>query len=655
MLRRLSLLLAAFFFLIRLAVAQNEDPVLFTIDKTPVHLSEFKYIYNKTSGEKADYSRASLEDYLDRYVNFKLKVKRARDMKLDTISALQKELDGYRRQLADSYLIDREVTDRLIKEAYERTLKDVAISHIMISVSKNATPADTLAAYNKAMDIYNRLNKGEQFESLAKELSDDKSAKDNNGVLGFVTAVLPDGFYDLESAIYNNPKGSIVKPVRSPIGYHILRIDDSRPARGEMEVAHILIRNTKDKPNPNAKSKIDSLYLALQKGEKFDDLATNFSEDNQTNKKGGYLGFFGINRYERTFEEAAFALQNDGDFTKPFETSAGWHIVKRISRKQTDPYEVAKNRLKPRIQRDGRYELAKLSMVERIKREGNFRENSGIVDKFIATLDSTFLTPKWKAPEKSAETIFTLGENKTFSLGDFTEFIFLNSRKRLESGPNANNTDVVKRIYKDFISESCLRYEETQLDKKYPDFRSLMREYEEGILLFEATKDLVWDKASQDTVGLEKYFSDYKIKYQWEDRAVVSMFSVSNKLEAEIEKIRKMASKKETDKVLTKYNNDKEEPISVHEETYEKGRNKVIDALEWKAGSLTGTEVNKKDNTLNFMKIEKIIPRSQKTLKEARGYVVADYQDYLEKKWIEDLKKDYKVEINQDIFNKMVK
>lgn len=327
---RISLLLTLSLVLSFQSLAQKDsDPVLFKVEGVPVHVSEFTYIYSKTNGKSADFSRKSLEEYLDLYTKFKLKVYKAREMRLDTITSLKEELAGYRRQLADSYLIDKSVTEQLVKEAYDRVQQDVDISHIFLSIKENASPQDTLAAYEKLMAAKKRIESGTPFSTVAKEVSEDKSAEKNGGHIGFITALFPNGMYALESAAYKLPIGKVSNPVRTNSGYHLLTVHARRPARGEIEAAHILIRKTSDKPEL-AKMRIDSIYQLIQAGEAFEGIARERSEDRQSAANGGYVGFFGINRYEKPFEDAAFSLQKDGDYSKPFETSVGWHIVKRV-------------------------------------------------------------------------------------------------------------------------------------------------------------------------------------------------------------------------------------------------------------------------------------------------------------------------------------
>lgn len=636
--------------------AQNSDPVLFTVAGKPVNVSEFNYIYSKTNGDKANYSRKSLEEYLDLYVKFKRKVARARDMKLDTIESLQSELAGYRQQLANSYLVDKEVTDQLIREAYNRMQKDIEIAHILVNLDRNALGKDTLEAYKKAMDIRKRLEAGEFFENLARELSDDKSAKDNGGKLGYVTALLPSGFYELENAIYNTPGGKISMPVRSDLGYHLVKVLNKRDARGEIEVSHLLVRATKPEEDAVAKHKIDSLYNELEKGSDFANLVRNSSEDRATSVRDGYIGFFGIGQYESTFEDAAFSIPQDGGYSKPFKTSVGWHIIKRISKKGLGPFETEKRRLKGKIQRDSRYEVANKALVNRIKTEAGCVENTAVLDKFVAAQGDSFVTYKWRMPaEKSPEVLFSFKNGKQFTVGDFNEYLNNNSRKRLSFQENPNISEAIRFLYSDFVKECCIKHEEQQLEAKHPEFKSLMREYEEGILLFEAMKREVWDKASQDSTGLYNFHLTQIDKYKWGERAEVSMYTLQNEAADKMEELRKMAESSPYTKVLKKFNK-KSTFVSVQPFKFEKGKNPELDAIEpWVPGKLTATEEDARANNQSFMKIEKILPPSVKTLSEARGYVVADYQEFLEKKWLSDLERNYEVVINRSVFDSLVK
>ena len=636
--------------------AQTEDPVLFSVGGKNINLSEFKYIYQKTNGDKADFSRQSLEEYLDLYVKFKRKVSRARDMKLDTITALQQELGGYRQQLANSYLVDKEVSDRLVKEAYDRMGKDVEISHILVKLDRSVIGKDTVAAYNKALAAKKRLDAGEDFMKVARDVSEDPSVKENDGKLGFITAMLPNGFYELESAAYATKLTQNSMPVRSDLGYHIIHPTDFRTARGEVEVAHILIRNA-DRAI-SARLKIDSIYKELKAGTAtFDELAAKFSEDRATASKSGYIGFFAINRYETSFENAAFGVEKDGEYSAPFETSVGWHIIKRISKKGLQPFDAEKRRLKAKVQRDNRSEIANQAFINRIKTNGGLTENAVNLNKFIATLNDTFITYRWHAPEERATQplVAFKTNNKSFSMGDFMDFLNNNSRKRLGFPQGTGAEDAARSLYADFVRDACMKYEESQLETKYPEFKSLMREYEEGILLFEAMKREVWDKASQDSVGLVAFHKTQLDKYKWDERAEVSLYSLKDEAKDQIEALRNVAAKKKYDKVLKKMNG-KAEIVTVQALKFERGKNKTLDAIgKWSEGALSAIEADKRTNSMTFYKVEKIIPPTVKTLADARGYVVADYQEFLEKKWLTDLEKTYEVKTNKMALESIVK
>lgn len=653
---RLILTCVALFFFVSNAISQKDDPVLFTVENDPVHVSEFKYIYAKTNGDKATFSKQSLEEYLDLYVKFKLKVQKAKEMKLDTIPALQKELAGYRRQLANSYLIDKQVTEKLTHQAFDRSQQDVNITHIMLKMNPGASPQDTLEAYRKLVDIRKRIVGGEEFGALAKEFSDDKSVTENGGNIGYLTALFPKGFYDLETAAYSLPIGELSQPLRSSVGYHLIKVNQRRPARGEMEAAHILIRNKKKgRTDAQGKALVDSLYNALADGSNFENLAKTFSEDNMSAKKGGYIGKFGISKYELDFEDACFAIEKDGDISRPFETSVGWHIAKRVTKRDNTDYEKSKRGLQTKIQKDSRYEMAKTAMIESIKNENNFNEKGKNIVGFSNSLDSEFMTHKWRAADvTSNDVFFTLGKNK-YTAKDFAAYAQKASRERMRMGKNAKVDDVVQKLYAGFVAESCMKFEEEQLEKKYPEFKSLMREYEEGILLFEATKMQVWDKASQDTTGLKKFHQTRKAKYRYAERAVVNQYSLKATASDQLNKLKKYVAKNGAKSTLEKFNGDDGKIVSVQEKTIEKGKNKVLDKMKWKVGEFSPTEIDKRNKSSNFFKVEKLLPAEEKTLKQARGYVVADYQDFLERQWIEQLREKYNVDIDNKVLESLIK
>ena len=646
-----------FFFAAVQLMAQADNDVLFTVEDSPVYVGEFKYIYEKTNQGDANYSRESLEEYLELYKKFKLKVQRAKDIQLDTISSLKRELEGYRKQLANSYLIDKEVTERLIKQAYERGKTDVDISHIMVQLPKDATPQDTLAKFNKIMGIWNQLEGGKSFDELIG-ISEDKASKEKGGRIGFITAMLPNGFYNMETAAYTTPVNGYSKPFRTRVGYHILRNNGTREARGQMEAAHILLRTPKSPAPglPDPKKVIDGIYEELKAGASWEKTVQK-SDDKSNLENGGSLGKFGIGRFAPEFEDAVFALAEDGDFSKPVQSQAGWHIVKRIKKYPQLSYKEEKGKLQNKIKKDSRYQFAQEAMLNRIKKENNFKEYRVVTDRFRNSLSDEFTTYKWKSnPKPVNKVIFEIGEDN-FILAELEEFLEQSSRKRQRIGRNGEVKATFDQLYDDYVKMKTLEYEEKQLEKKFPEFRYLMREYQEGILLFEATKTEIWDRASKDSAGLAVYYEKIKDrqKYQWKERVEVSYYSVKAESKDQINSIRKMAAKKSTTDVLEKYNKGDNKAITVRRDVFEKGRNRTIDALKWNPGTLSEVEINKQNNSMNFLKIEKIIPVTGKSLQEARGYAVAQYQDHLESEWLKNLADSYKIVVNQNIFDQMIK
>lgn len=632
--------------------SQENDPVLFELGGLPVHVSEFLYIYNKNNGKEADFSRESLEEYLDLYVKFKMKVARARDLNLDTIQDLATELAGYRRQLANSYLTDKEVVERLSMELYERQKEDVNISHILVACDPAVSGADTLGYYQKAMAIYKELKNGAAFEDLARSVSEDEFSALQGGSLGFLTAKLPDGFYQVENAAYQTPVGDFSMPVRSKLGYHIIRVNEKRPARGEMEVAHILCRKARrGEQDAGAKARIDRIYQQLKDGGNFESLAKANSDDKNNSNNGGYIGFFGINQFESTFEEAAFALSEDGIYTEPVESSVGWHIIKRISKRPVLSFDKQRRKLQEEIKKDERFGLAEKAMIRRIKKQAGYQENKETIEGFVSKLDEDFYSINWKVPSDLGNgTVFNLGGEET-DIREFADFVRSNTRTRLRLSKETPLDQAVAILFDEFVNSYCIRYEEANLEKNYPDFRALMREYEEGILLFEATKIHVWDKAARDTIGLENYFKSHRDKYRWEERAEIFQVVIRTDDPKLAEKIRSYANSKGVEKAVKKFNK-KESIVSFTRKLAEKKARKDYEPLPFKAD--VSSELEATNGEFRYTMIERILPPAPKDMDEARGYIIADYQDELEKSWIVELKSGYPVKMNEKVFESLI-
>ncbi|MEI7595961.1 MAG: peptidylprolyl isomerase [Bacteroidota bacterium] len=638
--------------------SQSNDPILMTIGGDKITKSEFESVYKKNNVKTDAIDKKSLEEYLDLYVNFKLKVKEADELGLDTVSSFVSELKGYRKQLAQPYLTDKEVTNKILEEAYERSKWDVRASHILIKVEEDALPKDTLIAYNKIIAIRDRALKGEDFGKLAVEFSDDPSAKGmaasngrpamkgNSGDLGYFTVFQM--VYPFERAAFTTEPGKVSMPVRTKFGYHILKIVDKRPARGQITVAHIMIRTkdemTSDEKN-KAKDKIFEIYEKANNNEDFADLAMRFSDDKGSGAKGGVLPAFGTGRMVPEFEEAAFALQKNGDISKPFQTMYGWHIIKRIEKKDIPTFDESKNDLKLKISRDSRAQLPKEAVIEKLKKEYKFKLTKKSKDDFYSVVDSTIFKGTWAASkaDKLSKTVFKIAD-VTYSQKDFANYI----ESRQTNRPAISIEVLVNQMFDKFVEEKVLDYEDTQLERKYADFKSLMKEYRDGILLFELTDQKVWSKAVKDSTGLMNFYTANKDNYMWGKRIDATIYTCANETIAKTvrEKLQKQGIA-QTD-LLEEINKDSQLNLKIESTIYSKDDNKIIDGIDWKVGT---TENIHSDNSVVFVVVKEILNPQPKTLAEAKGIITADYQNYLEKQWINSLKSKYKVEINKDVLS----
>jgi len=627
--------------------AQKSQDVLMTIGKSTIEVDEFKYIYEKNNGKSADYSKKSVSEYLDLYKKFKLKVEKAKQTRLDTLENLSAELEGYRKQLASSYLMDKEVTEALLKELHNRMSEDIEFSHIFVASPETANKAQKAEAMAKMKDIEEKLKGGMAFGEGAKEYSEDKTTSDKGGHMGYFTAKLPNGFYDLETALYTTPVGKISPIVTSRIGYHIITVKGKRPARGQTEVAHILVDQSK-------KSFIDSIRKMAIAGKEFELLALDHSIDKNTSKIGGKLPFFGINTYEKSFEDAAFGLDKDGDISMPILSKSGWHLIKRISKAAPDSYDILVRKMKSQINKDDRFETAKIKLIRDIKASANFMENTAVLSKFTPNLTDEFYSYKWNVPENLDKmTLISYNGSLTYDLVDFAEYCRNNTKTRLKYDKAKPLDEAVNELYTEFVNEKTLDFEEKQLVKKYPDYKALLREYEEGILLFEITKINVWDKANQDTIGLKSFYETVKDNYKWEDKAKIASIDIKTddkKLAAEIYK---GLNKKSIQKLMNKYNKNTKVINVTYSEAEESA--KEMSGLIKTVGYTTPMEANSTEDSYSFRKIVALIPSHTKTMQEARGYVVADYQDYLEKEWLVNLKKEFKITVDETELNKLIK
>lgn len=667
-------------------VAQySDDAVFMTVGNKEVTCGEFVRIYTKNNTD-AKFDSASIAEYLPMFIDYKLKVVEAEAQKLDTASDFRKELQSYRSQLEKPYLTDEQVDEALYQEAYKRLQTDVHAAHILIMCSEDATPADTAKAYKKIQAIYKRAAKGEDFSKLARENSEDPSAKRNNGDLGFFTAFSM--INDFEEVAYNTPVGNVSKPFRTRFGYHIIKVYDVRPNPGQVKVAHIMVKaaqNVSEAEEQAAKAKIDMIADSIANGADWITMVERYSDDRGSRQRGGEQQWFSTGMMVSEFEDASFALKNNGDISAPIRTAYGWHIIKLIDKRPIDTYEELREQIKRRMSGDVRSRKALKVLCDRLKKEYNFKEDKAAYNEIAALADSTILQKKWSIDKATGlnKVLFTFADSVKRTQQDFAKKL---SQSGLGSERNMSVHRLVTTEYENLVQNAIIGFERTQLERKYPDFRYLLQEYHDGILLFALTDKEVWTKASTNTAGLEQFFEANKQKYMWGERAEIASctykgnaFSdaakknADTKLAAALKAGVKNADYEEKAKAAMRKIGTEPDSIGLLVKVIKFG---IVDGQETDANGNTvnvkycdfyGTKINQDawgknktkicniDGRSYVLYLVKNVPPMPKTLDECRGAVVSEYQNVLEKSWIEGLRAKYPVKLNNDIFKTMIK
>ncbi|MFZ4785175.1 MAG: peptidylprolyl isomerase [Flavobacteriales bacterium] len=621
--------------------AQDKKATILTIDNEQVSLEEFDNIFRKNNRDSI-ITQQALDEYMELFINFKLKVKEARSLGLDTAAKFKNELEGYRAQLARPYLTDADVLNDLMKEGYSRLKQEVHAYHILIKCEANASPEDTLKAFNRALDIRNQITGGSDFSIVAKDRSEDPSAKDNGGDLGYFTAFQM--VYPFEEAAYNAKINEVTMPVRTRYGYHLIKVVDKREARGEIHVAHIMVKEKKEENGAgNAEAKANEIYQKALAGESFEDLAAKFSEDGSSAKKGGELPWFGTNKMVIEFEDGAFALKKDGDISRPIKTSYGWHIIKRLGYKPIGTYEELEKEIKSKVSKDSRSEKTKASFLAKLKKQYNFTYDEALINALAAKADTNIFNSKWNVSKKDLKKVMFTIDGKDYKFAEFHKSMTSRMRVKTKFTP----AEYVKDEANAFATAALMKYEDSKLEGKYDAFRLLMNEYREGILLFELTDQKVWTKAVKDTVGLNSFYEANKSRFMWPDRAEAVIYTCAN---ADIaNKVRAMlAQGKSNAEITTEINKDTQLNLQIEEGLFSKEDNEVLGIMEWKNGVSNNIPYN---NQVVVVLMKNIIPTAPKKLSEAKGLVTSEYQTYLEEQWIKELRAKYKFTINKDVLH----
>lgn len=631
-------------------LAQTKE-VLFSIDNHPYYTDEFIRVYNKNLDLVKDDSQKDLDKYLDLFVGYKLKVEKANKLGLQNGSNYQAELKSYRNQLSKNYLNDSKVTNELVHEAYDRMQQEVRASHILILLDEGALPQDTLKAYNKVLDIKKRLDAGEDFVTVAKQTSEDPSVKENNGDLGYFSAFRM--VYPFENAVYKTKVGQVSKPFRTRFGYHIVKVTDKRANRGEVTVAHIMIvkpNNSDIAQAEKAKATIEDIFKKIQQGEHFESLAQQFSEDKSSAPKGGVLQRFGSGQLSsEEFENVAFELKEKNQISAPFQSHFGWHIVKLIEKHPLRSFDEMKSDLEEKIRKDERSLLITNSLAKKLRAKYAYVKDVKVLAQIKKSVTEDFYSQTWQIPTNLKEMnlpLLTINKTQKVTAPSFLNFIYTQQKSNIKTKPVAK---LVDELFEKFTDEQLTNYYNENLENEFPEFRYVMDEYRDGLLLFDLMEKEIWNRAKSDTTGLMNFHKANIEKYQWKKRYDVDILSSTDKLI--IEKAQKFLKKgKSLEYIKEKLNNDGKVNVMVKSGLYEEDH----DILYQYSNAAVGvTTVVNKDKYYFVVNVKRIDEAGPKEFADCKGKVISDYQQFLENNWVDELKKEFQININKEVFSKV--
>ncbi len=640
------------FFLPALAIvlitaSSTTAQTLATYGNQSISKADFLRAYQKNNAETKP-TNESYRNYLDLYIKYKLKVKEAFLEKMDTLPGQIAEAQNFKSQVSGNYMTDQASIDRLVNEAYDRGQKDIHIAHIYVRIPANASAADTLQAWQKISGAYSDLQKGKDFTETVLTWSEDPFVKANHGDIGYISVFsLP---YELESLAYGTAPMKFSRIYRSKGGYHIFKNLGERKSWGKMQAGQILLAfppDGLDFSKREVKQRADSIYDLIQKGGDFKKLAVAVSGDNLTYQTGGDMPEFGVGKYSAEFEEAAFALAKDGDISKPIPTAFGYHIIKRLGRR---PFPSEKNKknlelIRQWVTNDARIEVSKDAMLQKILSTTHFSKKPLDESKLKIFTDSSILNrPVPEGLGINDQTVIFSFPKKNYTAKDWVLY-------RRELPATIGNGKTTRQLMDLYIKEAAFNYYSEYLEDFDKDFALQYTEFKEGNLLFEVMQQKVWSKAAADSIGLKQYFDNHKDKYWWQPSADAIIFTAGNTVAAE-NAVRQLKKQGTDWKQIVDSSSGL---IQADSGRFEWSQLPMMDKHP-AAGELTTFNSNANDNSVTFAHIIKTYDeKSQRSFRDARGFVINDYQAWLEDQWIAELKKKYPVAINLSVLSSLPK
>ena len=628
------------FLLLLIVQGKAQDNTLFTVNNEPISEKEFIRVYEKNLNLVKDKEQKDIDNYLELFINYKLKLQEAKALGYDKDKQYVSELTAYRKQLSKGYLTDTEASERLLEEAFKRMKYDVNVDHILIRLNSDASPKDTLAAYQKLDKLRKRLKK-DDIKKLQKEFHDGENMFVEQ--LGYFSAF--DMVYPFETTAYNTTIGKVSEPFRTSFGLHILKVNDKRDSQGERTLAHILISDKNQSAQQSPKVRIDELYEKLQNGESFESLARRFSDDKSSSRKNGLIGTFKRGRLsDKTFENQAFSIATQGSYTKPFKTQYGWHIVKLVEDHPVTSLDDMRHAINEKVLKDKRSQLIGDGLYNDLKSRYSFKEDNNALMHIQKMLNNSYFSGTWKAPQENSilsETLFSI-RDKEFTYKSFTDYI---TRKQLRGTTPKPLDNLANDLLKNYRREKLYEYHEANLEEEFEDFAIIMQEYREGILLFNLMEKEIWSKSKTDTLAVKSYYETHKEDYKKQLSMTGLIASVTNKKAAK--QVKRLLSQNMTiEEIKKSIKNNYNTSVIFDMGVFNKGSEKLPKAYKFKEGI---SEITKDDNYYVVTRTDQVHLPTIIPFEEIKGRVINDYQQVLEANWLKELKAKYPVTINNNV------
>ncbi|MDP5077430.1 MAG: peptidylprolyl isomerase [Nonlabens sp.] len=642
--------LVAFIFAVSIVTAQKlEDKTLLTIDGKNYDAGTFMRVYSKNLDIVKDESQKDIDNYIELYVDYRLKLMQAYELKLEEEDAYKKELLNHRTTLAQGYLTDNQVTDALVQEAYDRSKVELKGRHILIMVEPSALPQDTLKAWNRIQDIKKELDKGADFATVARAKSEDPGAS-NGGDLGWFGPFRM--VYEFETAAYNTTPGNYSKPFRTDFGYHIVKIEEKRPARGEVTVAHIMTFDPKESEEKTAAKRIQDIYKQLQETGKFEELAREFSDDLNSANQGGKLNKFGTGGINSTkFEDVAFGLKASDEISQPFESEYGWHIVKLMEKHPVQPFEELKKPLAEKIKKSPRARRITTAFTDKLKKQYKVTINDAELKAIKSNVTDSVLSGTWTNTKnyKNYNTPVMNMTGKSWTAGDF--YTYLETQQKKDYTPYKTKEAKIQAAFDGYVESSLIDFYDQNLERDNKDFAFVYNEYKEGILLFNLLENKIWNRAKEDSLGQQQYFEANKEKYIWKRR--LDLVLTQNTTEDAAKQVKQMLEKNmPLQEIKDALNTDGRTKVMVSSGTVEENYNRLPDNFKVQLG-VSDVYSDESTNFFKVIQVKEIIEPKAKTLDEARGSVINDYQQQLEKDWLSSLRDGRSIKINTKVLKEV--